>query len=133
MKTARTIISWAQRGAVIAVYLAFFGWIAWEPLTFALLKHRLDSVTNAAEERAALGKAGKWGRLWEAHLRDSATGRIAPNLAEQDRLINDPDIQVELDIEWLKRGPFGGGGVYYVSQRIIDKANIAHFYESQTR
>lgn len=126
MKSARTIISWAKRGAVIAVYLALFGWIAWEPLTFAILKHQLGSITNADQERDALAKAAAWGRLWEVHLIDPATGQCAWDFLQHKRLMNDPEIQVEFDIEWLGGSPFGGS--YHIRQRIIDKANIAPFY-----
>ncbi len=116
-------------GTVSLVFLGYY--LAWKPLTFALLKHQLDSATNSAEERAALVKARNWGRPWEVYLKDAATGKIAPDFCEHERLMNDSEIHVELDIEWLESSPFGGGP-YRVSQRIIDKANIAHFYEPQS-
>ena len=135
MRSARTIFFrfrirlLGALGIVSLVLLGYF--LAWKPSTFALVKHRLDSATTAAEERDALVKAARWGRPWEVYLKDAANGRIAPNSSEHERLMNDPEIQIELDIEWLESSPFGGGP-YRVSHRIIDKANIAHFYESQS-
>ena len=115
-------------GLQIAILIGF-GWIVWEPLTFAILKHQLSSATTSTEERAALVKARNWGRPWEVYLRDTATGEIAPNFSEYERLKNDPEIEVELDIEWLESSPFGGGP-YRISHRLIDKTNIDHFFES---
>ena len=115
-------------GIVSLVFLGYF--LAWKPSTFALVKHRLDSATTAAEERDALAKAARWGRHWEVYLKDATTGEIAPNFSEYQRLKNDPEIQVELDIEWLECSPFGGGP-YRISHRLIDKTNIDHFFESQ--
>lgn len=118
--------------AVSAVGIVFLGYhFAWKPLTIAHVKHQLGSATTAAEERDALAKARNWGRPWEVYLKDAATGKIAPDFCESQRLLADPEIQVELDIEWLECSPFDGGP-YHVSHRIIDKANIAHFYEPQS-